>query len=185
MMRTLLSVVTIITLIGTSCQQGSFEAELEVIDSLEVSVEAVQQKFKQYDIDMMKEKATKAEQQLEFISNNWTERDTLPRSAAAFLSDYKANRKALKFYAEQIERTKTEAYHTLEQLKKLRGDIDQNAFTKEQVQQYLEDEKQATSVLIESDIALDTYYAKVITHHDEVRILVDSVILDMNKRGIR
>lgn len=185
MIRTFLSVVGITALLSSSCQQSSFETELQVIDSLEISVEAVQQKFKQYDADLMKEKATKAEQQLQFISKNWTEQDTLPRSTAAFLSDYKANRKALKFYAEQIKRTIAEADYTLEQLKKLRGDINQNAFTKEQIHQYLEDEKQAASVLVESDITLDEYYTKVILHHDDARVLVDSVILNMNKRGIR
>jgi len=185
MMRTLLVLLFAATVFGTGCQKTSFDAELETIDSMQVTVEAVQQKLTQYDAGMLKEHAKKANKQLTFIANNWMKEDTLPKPAAVFLSSYKANKKSLQFYAEQINRMEEEATYTLAQLSKLRGDIKNDMLTKEQVKEFLSDENQAVTVLVEGDIALDDKYTKIVNEHINTKVLVDSVILDMNKRGIR
>jgi len=185
MMKRILTLVTVSAVVISSCNQSDFKNELTMLDSLEVRVQEIQEKMKTYDPEMLKTYAGEGQEKLNFIANNWASLDTIDRADAAYLSNYKANKKSLKFYGEQIERTLTECDNTLNQLRNLAGDIKKDQFTKEQLVKFIDDEKKVVKTLSQSDSTLKLRYSKILNQHQELGAKVDSFILDMNQRGIR
>ena len=181
----ILTVTTLFLFAIYGCNTGEMQQELNEVDSLYQEVERITVNLENYDAEMLAKKSKEAKDQLDFISKKWPRQDSLNRATAAFLGDYKANKKALGFFAEQIERMERECEYSLKQLDGLRNDIVNGVHTKEDLTTYLEDEKRATSVLMEGDSTLAVKYDKIIKRHNGLKTKVDSVILDMNKRGIR
>ncbi len=185
MKYTILTVTTLFLFAFYGCNTGEMQQELNEVDSLYQEVERITMNLANYDADVLVKKSKEAKEQLDFISKKWPREDSLSRATAAFLGDYKANKKALGFFAEQIERMERECEYSLKQLDGLRNDIVNDIHTPEELANYLEDEKNATDVLMKGDSTLTLKYDKIIKRHNGLKTKVDSVILDMNKRGIR
>ena len=176
---------TTFAILLSSCNSKDFSNEISQIDSLQSEVKSMQEELKDYDAEAFMKYSRHASEQLDWIKSKWPEGDTLPRYAAAFLSDFKIQRKTLKSYAKKLEETREELTYSEDQLTKLKADLQNNLHTKEEATKFLKDEKEAVETISTTAEGLVSNHDKYLNHYKGVNHQVDSLVDAMQHNGIR
>lgn len=169
----------------SSCNSTDYSSEISQIDSLQSEVNGMEEKLKDFDGEAFSKYSRNAAEQLDWIKAKWPESDTMPRYVAAFLSDYKINKKSLSTFAKTLDKTREELIYSDDQLTKLKADLQNNLHTKEEAKKYLGEEKEAVETLTETSNKLVEDHDKYLNHYKGVNNRVDSLIDAMQHNGIR
>lgn len=184
-MRTVLFISAVLFTVGTlsSCGSGVHNDKISKLDSLQTELKKKLKLLESADIQNAAKAKKESENQLAFINSNYP--DTMSAELAGRLSDYKMNRKLIKTIFERTEGIKTDINHSINQLKDLKQDLRNDLLSEEDAQEYYRQEVTAAKMLLQRLNYLEEKLPHAIEQHNELKPTADSVIKELNRRGIR
>lgn len=182
-MRYLILSILVGTLIFAGCESNVHSVKIQRIDSLLTMLDTSIQKLEQLDSKKISVAKKEAEEHLHFIQKNYP--DSMGMNLAGRLGDYKINRKLLKTLLENGDGLKGEMEYSVKQLEDLRHDLKADRIDSTQAAEYLRDEWEAASTLMQRYNLIANRYQSGLKKHEELKVIADSIIKELNRRGIR
>lgn len=182
-MKKLIILILVGTAIIAGCESNVHTAKIERIDTLLTMLDTSLQKLEKLDSKSIARAKQKAENDLHFIQKKYP--DSMSLSLATKLGDYKINRKLLKVIMENGDGLKGEMEYSIQQLKDLKQDLKADRIDSTQAQKYMRDEWDAASTLMQRYNLIASKHKKGLDRHKELEQVADSVIKELNRRGIR
>lgn len=183
-MRSLFFAVLVFT-VGSlsSCGSGVHADKVERVDSLLTVLKSNRKKLDEVDASPLLKAKKKAEEQLRFIQQNFP--DTMNAELAGKMSDYKINRKLIKTIIDRSEGLGKEMDYTIGQLEDLKTDLKNEVHSEEDAEKYFQEEQNAAAKLIRDFNFLEEKYPVALEEHQKYKPVADSVVNELNRRGIR
>ncbi len=182
-MKKLIIFILVGTTIIAGCESSVHTAKIERIDSLITMLDTSLQQLETLDAKKIAEAKEKAESDLHFIQKNYP--DSMGLKLAGKLGNYKINRKLLKVILENGDGLQSEMEYSIQQLKDLKHDLKADRIDSAQVQQYIRTEWEAATTLMQRYNLIAGKYQKGLERHEEYEKTADSIIQELNRRGIR
>lgn len=166
-----------------SCN-GKFPEKVNQIDNMLSDLETAQKRVDSIDIKRVNDLYKTVNEQIHFLQKNY-KNDTISRETAIMLGDYRMGYKSLQKLRKMHKKLNHEIEFTSTQLKDLKADIKNDKHTEKKVDEFIEMENKAIVFINENSAKVVKWQNDAINITKGMKPTIDSIILDMNKNGIR
>lgn len=154
------------------------------IDAMIVDLEQAQKCVDSINIELVSQLYKASDKQIQFLQKNY-KNDTISRQTALMLGDFRTSYKSLKKLKKMHGRLTKEIEFTESQLMNLKTDIESNLLTDEKIQEHFESEGKAMDFIRSNSTKLTYWQKRAISLNNATKPKIDSLVLDMNRNGIR
>lgn len=173
--------LVIITSLLAACSSPDYTVEIRTLDSLQNALLNTEQSLLKLDTTKAFNATQKVGFNLKYIQMHY--KDTLPRSFAIFLNDYRSLKKPMAAFRSEYHNKLNQLTFDQDQIKALKEDFKNGLYDKEEAKKYFDTETASARQTINSVEIMLKAMDRVLPRFDELNPRVDSVISALRKEN--